>query len=64
MVKLNLKIFKVFIQKKIIVIGVYREINSTSPNFLSDNQKVIMLKIKIIKMKFFNYIVTTPEEDF
>ena len=26
-------VFKVFIQKKIIVIGVYREINSTSPNF-------------------------------
>ena len=23
-----------------------------------------MLKIKIIKMKFFNYIVITPEEDF
>ena len=23
-----------------------------------------MLKIKIIKMKFFNYVVTTPEEDF
>ena len=38
MVKLNLKIFKVFIQKKIIVIGVYREINSTSSNFSSDNK--------------------------
>ena len=38
MVKLNLKIFKVFYSKKIIVIGVYREINSTSPNFSSDNK--------------------------
>ena len=26
-------VFKIFIQKKIIVIGVYREINSTSPIF-------------------------------
>ena len=64
MVKLNLKIFKVFIQKKIIVIGVYREINSTSPNFSSDNQISYNVKIKNNPNELFYYVVTAPEEDF
>ena len=57
-------VFKVFIQKKIIVIGVYREINSTSSNFSSDNKISYNVKNKKIQMKFFNYVVITPEEDF
>ena len=59
-------VFKIFIQKKIIVIGVYRagEINSTSANHSSENKISYNVKIKNNPNELFYYVVTAPEEDF
>ena len=58
-------VFKIFIQKKIIVIGVYRQGDLISnENISGDNKISYNVKNKKIQMKFFNYVVITPEEDF
>ena len=61
-------VFKIFIQKKIIVIGVYRagEINSPSSN---ENKSSLNIKIKNNNNNnnnndIFYYVVTAPEENF
>ena len=59
-------VFKIFIQKKIIVIGVYRagEINSPSSN---ENKSSLNVKIKNNNNNnndIFYYVVTAPEENF
>ena len=58
-------VFKIFIQKKIIVIGVYRsgELNA-NPNISGENKINYNIKMKNFGESSFYYVVTAPEENF
>ena len=58
-------VFKIFIQKKMIVIGVYRsgELNA-NPNISGENKINYNIKMKNFGESSFYYVVTAPEENF
>ena len=59
-------VFKIFIQKKIIVIGVYRQGEIISNENISGDNKISYnnIKLKNNNESSFYYVVTAPEENF